>query len=142
MTKLKEVMDSLDLVVVKAEWGEGKRVSWLTSYTVACQDNDKFLEVGKVSTGLKEKPEEGETGSFENITNQLKDLIIFEKGKEVTVKPQIIVEVSYEEIQRSQIYTSGYALRFPRIIKIRNDKPLNEISKVEDVKKLFEGQNK
>lgn len=142
MTKLKDVMDALDLVVVKAEWGEGKRASWLTSYTVACQDNGDFLEVGKVSTGLKEKPEEGETASFENMTNELKKIIISEKGKEVIVKPQIIVEVSYEEIQKSPTYTSGYALRFPRVLRIRNEKDLSEIATIQNVDALFNSQNK
>jgi DNA ligase-1 len=142
MAKLKEVMDALDLVVVKAEWGEGKRASWLTSFTVACKDGDEFLEVGKVSTGLKEKPVEGEENSFENITRDLKKIIISEEGKEVMVKPEVIVEVSYEEIQKSPTYTSGYALRFPRILRIRNDKPLSEISKIKDVKTLYNSQNK
>jgi len=142
MAKLKDVMDALDLVVVKAEWGEGKRASWLTSYTVACRDNGNYLEVGKVSTGLKEKAEEGETASFENITNDLKKLIISEKGKEVTVKPQIIVEVSYEEIQKSPTYTSTYALRFPRILRVRFDKHISEIATIKNVETLYKSQNK
>ncbi|MBT5558036.1 ATP-dependent DNA ligase [Candidatus Woesearchaeota archaeon] len=142
MAKLKEVMDSLDLVIVKSEWGEGKRAKWLTSFTVACKDGDDYLEVGKVSTGLKEKPEEGNLNSFENITNELKKLIISEKGKEVKVKPKIVVEVSYEEIQESLTYSSGYALRFPRIIQIRYDKPLTEISLIDNVKTLYNSQNK
>ena len=142
MAKLKEVMDSLDLVVVKSEWGEGKRAKWLTSFTVACKQGDEYLEVGKVSTGLKEKPEEGNLNSFENITNELKKLIISENGKEIKVKPKIVVEVSYEEIQESPTYTSGYALRFPRIIQIRYDKPLSEISFIDNVKTLYNSQNK
>ena len=142
MAKLKEVMDSLDLVIVKSEWGEGKRAKWLTSFTVACKDGDDYLEVGKVSTGLKEKPEEGNLNSFENITNELKKLIISEKGKEVKEKPKIVVEVSYEEIQESPTYSSGYALRFPRIIQIRYDKPLTEISLIDNVKTLYNSQNK
>jgi len=135
-------MDSLDLVIVKSEWGEGKRAKWLTSFTVACKDGDDYLEVGKVSTGLKEKQEEGNLNSFENITNELKKLIISEKGKEVKVKPKIVVEVSYEEIQESPTYSSGYALRFPRIIQIRYDKPLTEISLIDNVKTLYNSQNK
>tara|TARA_Y100000310_G_scaffold136745_1_gene135604 strand:- start:19 stop:1695 length:1677 start_codon:yes stop_codon:yes gene_type:complete len=142
MAKLKEAMDSLDLVVVSAEWGEGKRARWLTSYTVACKKGDGFLEVGKVSTGLKEKPKDGDLNSFENMTNELKKLIISEKGKKVIVKPKIILEVSYEEIQKSPTYTSSYALRFPRVTQIRHDKPLNEISTLENVETLYNSQNK
>ena len=142
IAKLKEVMDALDLVVVKSEWGEGKRASWLTSYTVACKDGDNFLEVGKVSTGLKEKFEEGDLDNFENMTSELKKLVISQKGKVVVVKPQIVVEVSYEEIQKSPTYTSGYALRFPRILQVRFDKPLNEIATINNVEELYKNQNK
>ncbi len=142
MAKLKEVMDALDLVIVKAEWGEGKRASWLTSYTVACKKDDEFLEIGKVSTGLKEKFEEGELDNFESMTNELKKLVLSEKGNTMNVKPQIIVEVSYEEIQKSPTYTSSYALRFPRILQIRYDKPLNEIADIKIIEQLYKSQNK
>ena len=142
MAKLKEVMDALDLVIVKAEWGEGKRASWLTSYTVACQKDGEFLEVGKVSTGLKEKFEEGELNNFENMTKELKKITTSHKGKIVNVKPQIIVEVSYEEIQKSPTYNSSYALRFPRILQIRYDKPLNEIADIKSIEELYKSQNK
>ncbi|MDP3917261.1 MAG: ATP-dependent DNA ligase [Nanoarchaeota archaeon] len=142
MAKLKDVMDSLDLVIVKSEWGNGKRASWLTSYTVACRNGDDFLEVGKVSTGLKEKSEGDDKNNFYDMTKELKKIIISEKGKEVIVKPKIVVEVSYEEIQKSPTYSSKYALRFPRIITIREDKPLTEIATLDDVKKLYINQNK
>jgi DNA ligase-1 len=142
MEKLKDVMDALDLVIVKAEWGEGKRASWLTSYTVACSDEGKLLEVGKVSTGLKEVAEKDDVESFQYMTKELKKLKISEKGKEIIVKPKIVVEVSYEEIQQSSNYNSSYALRFPRIQKVRNDKPVNEISTIDNVKKLYKSQNK
>ena len=81
MVKLKGTKENLDLVVVKAEWGEGKRSKWLSSYTLACRHDDKFLEVGKASTGLKEKREEGL--SFAEMTDMLKPLIKKEEGKEV-----------------------------------------------------------
>tara|TARA_Y100000310_G_scaffold303592_1_gene342077 strand:- start:558 stop:2234 length:1677 start_codon:yes stop_codon:yes gene_type:complete len=142
MAKLKEVMDALDLVIVKAEWGEGKRASWLSSYTVACREKGKLFEVGKVSTGLKEKPTNEGMASFDYMTKKLKKLIISEKGKEVKVKPQVVVEVSYEEIQKSPTYTSKYALRFPRILSVREDKPVNEISTLREIKTLYRSQNK
>lgn len=142
IAKLKEVMDALDLVIVKSEWGEGKRASWLTSYTVACKEGDNFLEVGKVSTGLKEKFEDGELDNFDNMTKELKKLVVSQKGKEVIVKPQIVVEVSYEEIQKSPTYTSSYALRFPRILQVRYDKPLNEIATIKNIEELYKSQNK
>src|SRR3989338_780430 len=141
MIKFKSMMETLDLVILGAEWGEGKRVKWLSSYAIACiDDNGNFAEMGKVSTGLKEKKEEGL--SFEEMTKLLKPLIISEKGKEVKVKPKIIIEVEYEEIQKSPTYASGFALRFPRIIQIREDKGPHEASTLDYVKKLYAGQNK
>lgn len=134
--KIKPVMETLDLVIVGAEWGEGKRASWLSSFTIACIDSDgNFLEVGKVGTGIKEKPEEGV--SFEMLTNLLKPLIIAEKGKEVRVKPSVVIEVDYEEIQKSPTYSSRFALRFPRLISIREDRAPEEISTLEQVEELY-----
>jgi len=136
-TKLKNILDPLDLVVIKAEYGNGKRAKWLTSYTLACKSGNEFLEVGKVSTGVKEKTE-GLT--YEEMTKMLKPLITYEKGKEIIVKPKIIIEVGYEEIQKSPSYTSGFALRFPKVLKFRQDKPLDEISDINLVKKIYSSQ--
>ena len=138
--KIKSTLEPLDLVIVKAEWGEGKRAKWLSSYTIACRREDKFLEIGKASTGLKEKKEEGL--SFEDMTMELKPLIISEKGREVVVKPKIIIEVGYEEIQKSPTYESGYALRFPRVIRIRNEKSLKDIDDIERIDNLYKQQKK
>lgn len=141
MVKFKQIMETLDLAIVGAEWGEGKRSKWLSSYTVACVDENKnFAEIGKVSTGLKEKPEEGL--SFEEMSKLLNPLIISEKGKEVKVKPAVVIEVGYEEIQKSPTYSSGFALRFPRVIKKRDDKASDEASSLEYVKKLYAQQKK
>ena len=76
------------------------------------------------------------------MTERLKPLIIVEKGREVKVKPNLVIEVKYEEIQRSPTYSSGFALRFPRLVRIRDDKGVDEISRIELVKELFEGQKK
>lgn len=141
MVKFKAIMETLDLVIIGAEWGEGKRSKWLSSYHIACIDeNGNFAEIGKASTGLKEKEEEGL--SFMEMTKLLKPLVISEKGKEVKVKPKIVIEVGYEEIQKSPSYTSGYALRFPRVIKLRDDKGADEASSLDYVRKLYEGQKK
>lgn len=146
--KIKALKETLDLVIVKAEWGEGKRAGWLSSFTVACMDEDgSLLEIGKVSTGFKEKDDsiaiEGRRAfTFEKITNLLKPLIIADHGKEVHVKPEIIIEVGHEEIQKSPSYSSGYALRFPRFMGLREDKALDEISSIDYVDALFNQQNK
>lgn len=136
MVKYKEAMDTLDLVIVGAEWGEGKRSGWLSSFLVACQDEEgHLLEIGRVSTGLKEKPEEGL--SFQEMTEKLKPLIKEEKGKEVTVKPTVVIEVQFEEIQKSPLYTSGFALRFPRVIRMREDKGSDDVVYLDDVKEQY-----
>jgi DNA ligase-1 len=137
--KVKPVMESLDLVIVGAEWGTGKRAGWLTSLHLACIDEDgNFLTIGKVGTGMKEKESEGVT--FQQITDLLKPIVISEKGKIVKVKPQIVIEINYEEIQKSPTYTSGYALRFPRLINVREDKPPEEASDLDMVEELYHSQ--
>jgi DNA ligase-1 len=138
MVKMKQVMETLDLVITKATWGEGRRATWLTSFTIACIDQDgEFKEVGKVSTGLKELEAEGT--NFKEMTELLQPLIIAEEGKDVQVKPEIVIEVAYEEIQKSPTYTSGYALRFPRFIRLRERAP-DEISALDMVEEFYGGQ--
>ncbi len=133
MVKMKPEIADLDLAIIGAEYGSGKRAGWLTSYILACRSNSDFLEVGKVSSGLKEKEEEGT--SYKEMTRLLKPLILEEKGKEVKVKPKLIVSVTYQNIQKSPSYSSGYALRFPRITHYRPDKHINEIASLDDIKK-------
>ncbi|PIO08906.1 DNA ligase, partial [Candidatus Woesearchaeota archaeon CG08_land_8_20_14_0_20_43_7] len=137
--KIKPVMETLDVVIIGAEWGEGKRSGWFTSFSVAVQDEDgNLIDIGKVSTGLKEKKEEGT--SYEEMTELLNGLITSEKGKEVTVKPEIVIEIKYEEIQRSTNYSSGYALRFPRFVRLREDRGSDDISDISLVEELYDTQ--
>ncbi len=136
--KIKPILETLDLVIVKAEYGEGKRAGWLTSFTVACYDQDRetLLELGKVGTGMKEKEaEEGVT--YLELTNLLTPLIKKQEGKEIIVTPKIIIEIAYEEIQDSQEYSSKYALRFPRLLNLRIEKSLHEINTLEDIKNIY-----
>lgn len=135
--KIKPIMETLDLVIVGAEWGTGTRAKWLSSYVLACRDPDtgEFLPCGMMGTGLTEK-------QFENMTKILKPLIISKKGRRVEVKPKIVVEVGYQEIQRSPNYESGFALRFPRLIRLRDDKLPDEADTIQRVKKLFESKGR
>jgi len=133
MAKLKPNVADLDLVIVGAEYGTGKRAGGLTSFIVACRDGDKFVEVGKVSSGLKEKESEGTT--YGEIDSLLQPLIIGEDNDGVTVKPKIIVSVTYQNIQPSPSYSSGFALRFPRITHYRPERGINDIASVEDIKR-------
>ena len=142
MVKYKGQQEGVDAVITRAEWGQGKRANWLSSFTIACIDEDgNFLEIGKVGTGIKEKTEEGV--SFEELTKLLNPLITSEEGKEVKLKPQIVIEVEYEEIQKSPTYDSGFALRFPRLIRLRNlDKKPKDATSMDYIKKLYEQQKK
>jgi DNA ligase-1 len=137
MLKIKPEERDLDLVITGGEYGTGKRSGWLSSFILSCRDDKKnrFLEVGKVGTGIKEKIEHGI--SFSELTKKLSPYIIKEKGKKVQIKPKIIVSVTYQEIQKSPNYNSGYALRFPRFTALRMDKPLSEIATLKEVEKDF-----
>jgi len=136
--KIKPVMETLDLVIVGGEWGTGKRANWLSSFILACKDGDEFNEIGKIGTGFKEKDEQGV--SFSKMTELLKPLIVSEKGREVKIKPGVIIEVKYEEIQKSPTYGSGYALRFPRFVRLRDDKSLKEVDDLKRILTLSKGQ--
>jgi DNA ligase-1 len=140
--KLKPEGETLDLIVVGAEWGEGKRAKWLSSYDLACVDKKgNLLEIGKASTGLKEKEEQGL--SFKDMTKELKPLVISQKGKKVTLKPKVVIEVAYEEIQKSPTYSSGYALRFPRIIRLRTmEKSPKDATTLDYIEYLYKQQRK
>lgn len=133
MAKLKPNVADLDLVIVGAEYGTGKRSGGLTSFIVACKSGDKFLEVGKVSSGLKEKSSEGT--SYSEIDSILRPYIIKEEGNSVVVKPSVVVSVTYQNIQASPTYSSGFALRFPRITHYRPERGIHDIATLEDIKK-------
>jgi len=135
--KIKPIMETLDLVIVGATWGVGSRANWLSSYVLACREEDtgKFLPCGMMGTGLTED-------QFKLMTETLKELIIVEKGRQVKIKPKIVVEVAYQEIQRSPNYESGYALRFPRLIKVREDKGAEDVDTIERVSNLYKTQGR
>jgi DNA ligase-1 len=136
MLKLKPSENEFDLIITGAEYGTGKRKGVLSSFRISCYDkkNNKFLEIGKASTGLKEK-EEGL--SFSELTEKLKPYIIEESGREVKIKPQIIVSVIYQNIQLSPTYESGFALRFPRIDRLRPDKGILDVASLDEIKKEY-----
>lgn len=146
MLKMKPSEKDLDLVITGGEYGTGKRSGWLSSFILSCRgkNNSEYLEIGKVGTGIKEldNEEDSEEVTFTKLNELLKPLIISEKGKEVKIKPKIIVSVTYQEVQHSPNYNSGWALRFPRITALRNDKPLSEIADLKEVEKDFDNQKR
>jgi len=133
--KIKPVMETLDLVVIGAKWGEGRRASFLGSYRLACMDQSsgRLLDVGWVATGLTNE-------ALADLTEMFRELFILEKGMEVEIKPAVIFEVAYEEIQKSPNYSSGYALRFPRMVRVRDDKSLEEADTLERILSLYRSQ--
>jgi len=136
--KVKPVMENLDLVIIGATWGTGKRAGWFGSFVLGCRSGDNFVECGMIGTGIKEKAEEGV--NFKELTKLLKPHIQSREGNNVKIKPDVIIEVAYEEIQKSPNYTSGFALRFPRVIQLRTDKRLDEVDDTKRIKRLYEQQ--
>jgi len=132
MCKLKPLANDLDLVIVGAEYGTGKRSGALTSFIVACRDGDELLEIGRVSSGLKEKEEEGLT--YEQLTEILLPLVESEKDNIVKVSPKVVVVITYQNVQPSQSYSSGFALRFPRILRYRPDKSWKDIVSLDEIR--------
>jgi len=137
MAKLKENNEPIDCVILGAEWGTGKRAGFFSSFYIGVLDNQNhdeeqsFLTIGKVASGILEI---GETGhSLKNLTRLLKPLKISEENGITKFSPEIILEVEYQEIQPSTTYDSGYALRFPRILRLREDKTLDEINTITDM---------
>ena len=137
--KLKPIKETLDLVITGADWGEGKRSEWLASFTLSCRDKNELLTMGKVGTGIAEKDAEL---TFASLTKELKPLIKEQKGKHAILKPKIILEIGYEEIQKSPTYKSGFALRFPKVVNIRKDLGFTDIDDINRVKKIFISQHK
>ncbi|HLC78456.1 MAG TPA: ATP-dependent DNA ligase [Candidatus Nanoarchaeia archaeon] len=140
MLKIKPSDRDLDLVIVGGEYGTGKRSGWLSSFDLACRTDDGFLEVGKVATGVKEKVEEGV--SYDELTKLLKPLIFSEDGRGVKIKPKIVVSITYQELQKSPTYSSGFALRFPRFTALRPDRNTEDVASIEDIKDAYEKQNR
>ncbi len=144
MIKLKPTLDSFDLVIVGAEWGTGKRSGWLTSFTLACRDDasGELLTIGKFGTGIKEKADakDADDITFSELTEILKPLIISTSGRDVVVKPEVVVEVTFEEVQASPSYSSGFALRFPRFVKLRPDRGVDDITSLSTVEAVYKHQ--
>lgn len=136
--KIKPTMETLEVVIVGAEWGEGKRAEWMSSFILAVRDGESLVEIGRMGTGLKEKPEEG--FSFGEMTSLLMPLVEKEDGRVVSVAPKVVVEVDYEEIQASPSYSSGFALRFPRFVRLREDRAVEDVASLDDVKALYSSQ--
>lgn len=134
--KVKETMEPLDMVITEGRWGEGKRSEWISSLLLSVKDprTGNLVATTRLGTGLTEE-------QLEKVTQRLQEIIIEEEGRKVRVKPEIVVEIGYEEIQKSPKYETGYALRFPRLLRFRPDKGPEEADDTERLNSLYEKQN-
>jgi DNA ligase 1 len=131
--KLKEELDTLDVVIVAAEYGHGKRAGVISDYTFAVRDGDRLRTIGKAYSGLTDV-------EIDEMTRKLKEITIRDFGYRRQVRPEIVVEVAFDSIQRSDRHDGGFALRFPRIKRIRTDKSVADIDSMEKVERIFSGQ--
>jgi len=131
--KLKKELATLDVVVTAVEWGHGKRNKVLSDYTFAVREGDKLLNVGKAYSGLTD-------AEIAEMTEWFKAHTIEDQGFRRTVEPKIVLEVAFNNMMRSSRHESGYALRFPRILRLRTDKSPGEIDTLETVKEIFARQ--
>jgi len=128
-------LEPLDLVITAAEYGYGRRHGWLSDYYLAARDSEtgEFLELGKTFKGLTD-------AEIIDMTKRLKELAVSEDRWRVTVLPKIVVEVAYNEVQRSPTYKSQMALRFARITRIRDDKSADQADTIQKVREIYEKQ--
>ncbi|HII97989.1 MAG TPA: ATP-dependent DNA ligase [Methanoregula sp.] len=131
--KIKPEVDTLDLAVIGAEWGEGKRAHVFGSFLVACQDAGKLVPLSRVATGFSEE-------QLAEVYELLKDSVLKTSGKEVTFEPSLVFEVGYAELQASSNYEGGFALRFPRFIRLRDDKDISDIETIGSVRERYKRQ--
>ena len=124
---------TLDCVIVAADRGSGRRVGWLSNYHLAVRDGDGFAEIGKTFKGLTD-------AEFAAMTERLRALAVADDGYTVRVRPEVVVEVAYNEIQRSPTYPSGVVLRFARVARIREDKASGQATTLDELRALYERQ--
>ncbi len=127
--KVKRALRTLDVVVTAVEWGHGKRHGVLSDYTFAVRDGDRLLEVGKAYSGLTDAEIAERTEHF--LANTVTD-----HGRLRMVEPDTVIEVAFDSVQRSTRHPSGYALRFPRIVRLRHDKPVADIDTLRTVREI------
>lgn len=130
--KLKRELSTLDVVVVAVEWGHGKRAKVLSDYTFAVRGtSDELLTIGKAYSGLTDA-EIGELTQWFLAHEQGR------RGHAIAVQPAIVLEIAFDIIQPSSLHESGFALRFPRIVRIRDDKPAAEIDTLDRVREIYQ----
>jgi DNA ligase-1 len=132
--KLKRELATLDVVITGAEFGHGRRAGLLSDYTFAVRGNDgELLNVGKAYSGVTD-------AEIAELTEWMKAHTLEDRGHFRTVEPLRVIEVAFNNVMRSERHASGFALRFPRILRLREDKPLEEIDTLERVEEIYQAQ--
>ena len=130
--KLKPAFETLDVIIVGGIWGSGRRKGLLSSLIIAIRDaKEELLTVGKVGTGFTE-------AILRDLTDRLRPLIITELGHNVEIEPKIVIEVDFQDIQKTNRYRAGYVLRIPRFKRERPDKSINEADNLARLRKLYD----
>jgi DNA ligase-1 len=133
--KLKRELATLDVVVTAVEYGHGKRIGVLSDYTFAVRDGDRLVNIGKAYSGLTDV-------EIAEMTKWFLDHVIEDQGFRLVVEPKIVLEVAFNNMMESDRHESGYALRFPRIVRLRPDKLPEDADTVERAREIYEGQGK
>ncbi len=131
--KLKRELATLDVVVTAVEYGHGKRIGVLSDYTFAVRDGEKLVNIGKAYSGLTDV-------EIAEMTKWFLEHKIEDQGFRLLVEPKIVLEVAFNNMMRSDRHESGYALRFPRIVRLRPDKLPEEADTIERAKEIYEKQ--
>ncbi len=131
--KLKRELATLDVVVTAVEYGHGKRIGVLSDYTFAVRDGERLVNIGKAYSGLTD-------AEIAEMTKWFLEHTIEDQGFRLVVEPKIVLEVAFNNMMRSDRHESGYALRFPRIVRIRTDKPPEEADTIERAQEIYETQ--
>jgi DNA ligase-1 len=133
--KLKRELATLDVVVTAAEYGHGKRIGVLSDYTFAVRDGEKLVNIGKAYSGLTDI-------EIAEMTKWFLEHTIEDQGFRRIVEPKIVLEVAFNNMMRSDRHESGYALRFPRIARLRPDKLPEDADTIERAREIYEKQSK
>lgn len=131
--KIKPAGETVDAVVIGGEYGDGRRSDFIASYELGLwnQDKDELQSIGDVGTGFTDE-------QFEELTEMLEDEITSQTGRELEIRPKVVFEVEFEEVQPSPEYESGYGLRFPRFIRLRETKGVDDADTIERLESIAE----
>jgi DNA ligase-1 len=132
--KMKRELATLDVVITAVEYGHGKRIGVLSDYTFAVWDGDRLVNIGKAYSGLTD-------AEIAEMTKWFLEHTIEDQGFLRVVEPKVVLEVAFNNMMRSERHESGYALRFPRIVRLRTDKSAEEADTIERAREIYEQQD-